>query len=56
MKHLDVQNRRIENGFRLTRVGITGVKKPVVVQRNGRANHLTALIDVKPGRVFTSLR
>ncbi len=46
MKHLDVQNRRIENGFRLTRVGITGVKKPVVVQRNGRANHLTALIDV----------
>ncbi|MGD9962638.1 MAG: GTP cyclohydrolase MptA [Thermoplasmata archaeon] len=46
MKHLDVQNRRIENGFRLTRVGITGVKKPVVVHRNGRANHLTASIDV----------
>ena len=46
MKHLDVQNRRIENGFRLTRVGITGVRKPVVVHRNGRANHLTASIDV----------
>ncbi len=46
MKHLDVQNRRIENGFRLTRVGITGVKKPVVVHRNGRENHLTASIDV----------
>ena len=46
MKPLDVQNRRIENGFRLTRVGITGVKKPVVVHRNGRDNHLTALIDV----------
>lgn len=46
MKHLDVQNRRIENGFRLTRVGITGVKKPVMVHRNGRENHLTALIDV----------
>ncbi len=46
MKPLDVQNRKIENGFRLTRVGITGVKKPVVVHRNGRDNHLTALIDV----------
>jgi GTP cyclohydrolase-4 len=46
MKYLDVQNRRIENGFRLTRVGITGVKKPVMVHRNGRDNHLTALIDV----------
>jgi GTP cyclohydrolase-4 len=46
MKHLDVQNRRIENGFRLTRVGITGVKKPVMVHRNGRDNHLTATIDV----------
>ncbi len=46
MKHLDVQNRRVENGFRLTRVGITGVKKPVMVHRNGRENHLTASIDV----------
>lgn len=46
MRLLDVQNRRIENGFRLTRVGITGVKKPVMVRRNGRDNHLTASIDV----------
>jgi GTP cyclohydrolase-4 len=46
MRPLDVQNRRIENGFKLTRVGITGVKKPVVVHRNGRDNHLTAEIDV----------
>ncbi|UCE91208.1 MAG: GTP cyclohydrolase I FolE2 [Methanobacteriota archaeon] len=46
MNHLDVQNRRVENGFRLTRVGVTGVRKPVVVQRNGRHNHVTALIDV----------
>jgi GTP cyclohydrolase-4 len=46
MTRLDVQNRRIENGFRLTRVGITGVKKPVVVHRGGRDNHLTAEIDV----------
>jgi len=46
MKPLDVQNRRIENGFKLTRVGITGVKKPVVVHRQGKDNHLTAEIDV----------
>jgi len=46
MSPLDVQNRRIENGFRLTRVGITGVKKPVVVHRHGKDNHLTAEIDV----------
>ncbi|MGB2580882.1 MAG: GTP cyclohydrolase MptA [Thermoplasmata archaeon] len=43
---LDVQNRRIENGFRLTRVGITGVRKPIVVHRHGRDNHITAAIDV----------
>jgi len=46
MRPLDVQSRRIENGFRLTRVGITGVKKPVVVRRSGSDNHLTASIDV----------
>mgnify|MGYP001766043756 CR=1 FL=1 len=46
MKPLDVQSRRIENGFRLTRVGITGVKKPVVVHRQGRDNHPAAEIDV----------
>lgn len=46
MNRLDVQNRRVENGFRLTRVGVTGVRKPVVVYRNGRNNHVTALIDV----------
>lgn len=46
MGHLDVQNRRIENGFKLTRVGITSVKKPVVVRRHGRDNHLNATIDV----------
>jgi GTP cyclohydrolase-4 len=46
VRHLDVQNRRVENGFRLTRVGITGVRKPVLVHRHGRDNHITALIDV----------
>jgi GTP cyclohydrolase-4 len=43
---LDCQSRRLENSFRLTRVGITGVKKPIVVHRNGREVHLTADIDV----------
>ena len=41
-----MQNRRVENGFRLTRVGITGVKKPIVVHRNGMDNNITAVIDV----------
>ncbi len=45
-KSLDCQNRRLDNSFRLTRVGVTGVKKPVVVRRRGRDNHLNALIDV----------
>ena len=46
VRPLDVQNRRVENGFRLTRVGITGVMKPVVVHRHGQDNHVTAAIDV----------
>jgi len=40
------QAKRLENSFRLTRVGVTGVLKPIVVQRNGRDNHLTAEIDI----------
>ncbi|MDI3483120.1 MAG: cyclohydrolase [Candidatus Methanomethylophilaceae archaeon] len=31
----DVQNRRLEKGFKLTRVGVTGVKKPIRIKRNG---------------------
>jgi GTP cyclohydrolase-4 len=31
----DVQNRRVDTGFRLTRVGVTGVKKPVRIKRDG---------------------
>ncbi len=42
----DVQNQRIEGGFRLTRVGVTGVKKPVNVERNGRKLTLTATFDL----------
>ncbi|MCL2143369.1 MAG: GTP cyclohydrolase MptA [Methanomassiliicoccaceae archaeon] len=30
----DVQNRRLDSGFRLTRVGVTGVKKPVRIKRS----------------------
>ena len=43
---LDCQSRRLEHSFRLTRVGVTGVKKPVTVHRDGRDRHLTATIDV----------
>ena len=46
VSYLDVQNRRVENGFRLTRVGITGVRKPITVHRHGKDNHVTASIDV----------
>lgn len=43
---LDCQAKRLENSFKLTRVGITGVRKPIVVHRDGKDNHLTAVIDV----------
>src|SRR4030065_734201 len=45
-KSLDCQSKRIENSFSLTRVGITGVRKPVVVHRGHIDHHLTAEIDV----------
>jgi len=32
----DVQNRTTDTGFRLTRVGVTGVRKPVRVKRKGK--------------------
>ena len=43
---LDCQAKRLENSFKLTRVGITGVRKPIVVHRDGKDNYLTAVIDV----------
>ncbi|HEX9907153.1 MAG TPA: GTP cyclohydrolase MptA [Thermoplasmata archaeon] len=43
---LDCQAKRLENSFRLTRVGVTEVKKPVMVHRDGRDHQLTADIDV----------
>ncbi len=42
----DVQNRRLAKGFMLTRVGVTGVKKPVRVVRGETANTLFCTIDV----------
>ncbi|HKZ48193.1 MAG TPA: GTP cyclohydrolase, FolE2/MptA family, partial [Thermoplasmata archaeon] len=42
----DVQARPAENRFRLTRVGVTGVMKPVQVRRPHRAVTLTATFDV----------
>jgi GTP cyclohydrolase-4 len=43
----DVQGRRlISNGFKLTRVGVTAVKKQVTVRRGGKSTCLTCLIDV----------
>ncbi len=41
----DVQNGETKNSFPLTRVGITGLKKPVTVMRNGRQVVLVASID-----------
>lgn len=46
----DVQNRKNNSGFKLTKVGVTGVKKPVCVKRVGSnsdlSESLTCKIDV----------
>jgi GTP cyclohydrolase-4 len=43
----DVQGRRLQsNGFKLTRVGVTDVKKQVTVRRHGKNACLTCVIDV----------
>ncbi|MCX6650457.1 MAG: GTP cyclohydrolase, FolE2/MptA family [Methanomassiliicoccales archaeon] len=46
MSKSDVQNRHLTNGFKLTRVGVTGVKKPVRVHRGGKDTCLNCDIDV----------
>ncbi len=46
MKLPDVQAHRAPRPFRLTRVGVTGVVKPLRVARHGRANHLVGTFDV----------
>ena len=43
---MDVQNQKPQGNFKLTRVGVTGVKKPVNVKRPGKVVTLTAQIDV----------
>ncbi|MEE9163406.1 MAG: GTP cyclohydrolase MptA [Thermoplasmata archaeon] len=42
----DVQSRPAELRFKLTRVGVTGVKKPVHIRRPDRSDTLTADFDV----------
>jgi GTP cyclohydrolase-4 len=42
----DIQAEKLDNSFKLTRVGITGVKKPVHVKRPNRVVMLTVNIDV----------
>ncbi len=46
IKSDDVQNQKAEQRFKLTRVGVTGVKKPVVVERPWGKVTLNATIDV----------
>lgn len=46
MDRLDVQNRPAELRFKLTRVGVTGVKKPVHVKRPDRSVTLTTEFDI----------
>ena len=46
MSLTDVQNRRLSNGFMLSRVGVTGVKKPVQVCRSGKTVTLFCVFDV----------
>lgn len=42
----DVQDERLHNSFRLNKVGVTGVVKPVQVRRPNRALTLTTTLDV----------
>lgn len=44
--HLDVQNLKPAGSFKLTRVGVTGIKKPINVQRPGKVVTLTGEMDV----------
>ncbi len=46
MEDDDVQNRMMVNSFKITRVGITGVKKPLVVERPGKTVSLVCDFEV----------
>jgi GTP cyclohydrolase-4 len=41
----DVQYGRGDTGFKLTKVGVTGVRKPVLVKRNGKSNKLNGALN-----------
>ena len=41
----DVQYGKAETGFRLTRVGVTDVKKPILVKRDGMNNQLSRALN-----------
>ncbi len=43
---MDVQSQKPQGSFKLTRVGVTGIKKPINVQRPNKVVTLTAQIDV----------
>jgi GTP cyclohydrolase-4 len=45
-KHPDVQNHQMPDSYRLSRVGVTGVKKPVRVRRPGRTVTLQPVISL----------
>lgn len=42
----DIQGMESSEKYRLSRVGITGVKKPLTVKRNGRSRELHVLLDL----------
>ncbi len=42
----DVQTESPKNQFKLTRVGVTGVKKPIIIKREGKEIYLSATLDV----------
>ncbi len=42
----DVQGRKLVNGFKLSRVGVTGVKKPAIIARGNKTTTLFCTIDV----------
>jgi len=46
ISHTDVQNRYLRNGFKLTRVGVTGVRKPVMVRRGNKIRTISCCIDL----------
>jgi len=42
----DTQEKQPEWKFKLTKVGLTNIKKPIIVKRDGKTSHLIAVIDI----------